>query len=191
MRQLFEKREADVSVLFADITGYTSSPPSRELHEVNKRWNGISGRSWMEIISVAATSMKRQATGYGIIFRRGSEGHATAAIRAAQAIQRRAREINQNQGSVRAGRDARGRTSIAALATRNRRSGRGSAGHYTASGSTTKRRREAGRAVRGRGCVAIRGTYRTRSRQQTQIETRIWDSAAEERAATQRVYRSI
>lgn len=137
---LLEKREADVSVMFADITGYTKLSAEMELHEVNRLVERYFGAFLDEIIQCGGEVNETAGDGLMVIFQDADPGrHAAAAIRAAQAIQRRAREINEElKGTsepvvmhvgVNSGIASVGATKIEGLA--------GVRWTYTASGSTT------------------------------------------------------
>ena len=137
---LLEKREADVSVLFADITGYTRLSAQMELHQVNQLVERYFGAFLDEIIRCGGDVNETVGDGLMVIFRDADPSrHARAAITAALAIQRRTREINaelQGQSEpivmhlgVNSGIASVGATKIEGAA--------GSRWTYTASGSTT------------------------------------------------------
>jgi class 3 adenylate cyclase len=137
---LLEKREADVSVLFADITGYTKLSAEMELHEVNKLVERYFGAFLDEIIKCGGDVNETVGDGLMVIFQDADPGrHAVAAMRAALAIQRRTREINEElkgisepvvmHVGVNSGIASVGATKIEGLA--------GVRWTYTASGSTT------------------------------------------------------
>lgn len=137
---LLGKREADVSVLFADITGYTRLSSTMELHEVNTLVERYFGAFLDEIIRCGGDVNETVGDGLMVIFQNpDSRRHAAAAIQAALAIQRRTREINDElAGSsepiemhvgVNSGVASVGATKIEGLA--------GVRWTYTASGSTT------------------------------------------------------
>ena len=137
---LLEKREADVSVLFADITGYTRLSSTMELHEVNTLVERYFGAFLDEIIRCGGDVNETVGDGLMVIFQhRDSRRHAAAAIQAALAIQRRTNEINNDLAGrsepiemhvgVNSGIASVGATKIEGLA--------GVRWTYTASGSTT------------------------------------------------------
>jgi class 3 adenylate cyclase len=137
---LLEKREADVSVLFADITGYTRLSSTMELHEVNTLVERYFGAFLDEIIRCGGDVNETVGDGLMVIFQhRDPRRHAAAAIQAALAIQRRTREINDELAGrsepiemhvgVNSGVASVGATKIEGLA--------GVRWTYTASGSTT------------------------------------------------------
>ncbi len=137
---LLEKREADVSVLFADITGYTRLSADMELHEVNKLVERYFGAFLDEIIRCGGDVNETVGDGLMVIFQDpDARRHAASAIQAALAIQRRTLEINDELAGhsepivmhvgVNSGVASVGATKIEGLA--------GARWTYTASGSTT------------------------------------------------------
>jgi class 3 adenylate cyclase len=91
----FEKREADVSVVFADITGYTRLSAQMELEQVNQLVERYFGGFLDEIVKHGGDVNETAGDGLMVIFRDADPArHARAAVRAALGIQRRAREIN-------------------------------------------------------------------------------------------------
>jgi class 3 adenylate cyclase len=86
------KREADVSVLFADLTGYTrlsARLPQETLDALVERYFGA---FLDEIVKHGGDVNETAGDGLMVIFYEGE--HARAALDAAQAIHRRARELN-------------------------------------------------------------------------------------------------
>jgi class 3 adenylate cyclase len=137
---LLEKRETDVSVLFADITGYTKISSELPLHEVNKLVERYFGAFLDEIVQCGGEVNETAGDGLMVIFQDPDpRANATAAIRAALAIQRRTREINDELAGVsqpivmhvgvNSGIASVGATKIEGAA--------GARWTYTASGSTT------------------------------------------------------
>jgi class 3 adenylate cyclase len=137
---LLEKRETDVSVLFADITGYTRLSSTLELDEVNKLVERYFGAFLDEIIQCGGDVNETVGDGLMVIFQHQEpRRHAAAAVQAALAIQRRTREINDELASrfepiemhvgVNSGVASVGATKIEGAA--------GARWTYTASGSTT------------------------------------------------------
>ncbi len=137
---LLEKRKADVSVLFADITGYTRLSANMELHEVNKLVERYFGAFLDEIIRCGGDVNETVGDGLMVIFQDPDpRRHAAAAVQAALSIQRRTREINEElvehsepiemHVGVNSGIASVGATKIEGLA--------GTRWTYTASGSTT------------------------------------------------------
>jgi class 3 adenylate cyclase len=137
---LLEKREADVSVVFADITGYTRLSAEMDSEAVNKLVERYFSAFLDEIIRCGGDVNETVGDGLMVIFQDPQpEKHATAAVRAALAIQRRAHVLNEElRGSsepivmhvgVNSGIASVGATKIEGLA--------GTRWTYTASGSTT------------------------------------------------------
>jgi len=136
----FEKREADVSVAFADITGYTRLSAQMELDQVNRLVERYFGAFLDEIVQYGGDVNETVGDGLMVIFRDPDpERHARAAVLAALGIQRRTAEINaQLQGQfepiamhvgVNSGNASVGATKIEGAA--------GTRWTYTASGPTT------------------------------------------------------
>lgn len=90
-----DKREADVSVVFADITGYTRLSAQMDLDRVNQLVEVYFGAFLDEILKLGGDVNETAGDGLMVIFRDPEpRRHATAAVLAALAIQRRTREIN-------------------------------------------------------------------------------------------------
>ncbi|PYT06033.1 MAG: hypothetical protein DMF49_12405 [Acidobacteria bacterium] len=90
-----DKREADVSVVFADITGYTRLSAQMELDQVNRLVERYFGAFLDEIVKCGGDVNETAGDGLMVIFRDpDSSRHARAAVLAALGIQRRTREIN-------------------------------------------------------------------------------------------------
>jgi class 3 adenylate cyclase len=89
---LFDKRELDVSVLFADITGYTRLSAEMELERVNELVERYFGAFLDEIMKYGGDVNETAGDGLMVIFK-GAD-HARAAALTALAILRRTREIN-------------------------------------------------------------------------------------------------
>lgn len=86
------KRETDVTVLFADITGYTrlsSRLPQETLDALVERYFGV---FLDEIVKHGGDVNETAGDGLMVIFHEGD--HARSALDAARAIHRRARELN-------------------------------------------------------------------------------------------------
>ena len=137
---LLEKREADVSVLFADITGYTRLSAEMELHEVNRLVERYFGAFLDEIILCGGEVNETVGDGLMVIFQNPDpRRHAAAAIRPRWPSSGGAREINDElkghsepivmHVGVNSGIASVGATKIEGLA--------GARWTYTASGSTT------------------------------------------------------
>jgi class 3 adenylate cyclase len=93
---LLDKHEEDVSVLFADITGYTSLSSRLPLDEVNALVERYFGAFLDEIVECGGDVNETSGDGLMVIFRNPDPGeHASAAVAAALGIQRRTREINE------------------------------------------------------------------------------------------------
>jgi class 3 adenylate cyclase len=92
---LLDKREADVSVLFTDITGYTRLSAQMDLDRVNQLVEVYFGAFLDEILKLGGDVNETAGDGLMVIFRDADpRRHATAAVLAALAIQRKTREIN-------------------------------------------------------------------------------------------------
>jgi len=91
----FEKREVDVSVVFADITGYTRLSSQMELEQVNRLVERYFGAFLDEIVKHGGDVNETVGDGLMVIFRAPEpHRHARAAVLAALGIQRRTAEIN-------------------------------------------------------------------------------------------------
>jgi class 3 adenylate cyclase len=135
-----DKRQADVSVLFADITGYTRLSARMELDEVNRLVERYFGAFLDEIMRNGGDVNETAGDGLMVIFQDPDpHRHAQAAVLTAQGIQRRAVEINTERDDafdpitmhvgVNSGIASVGATKIEGLA--------GTRWTYTASGPTT------------------------------------------------------
>src|SRR5437667_378730 len=89
---LLDKRELDVSVLFADITGYTRLSAEMELERVNELVERYFGAFLDEIMKNGGDVNETAGDGLMVIFK-GTD-HAHAAALTALAILRRTQEIN-------------------------------------------------------------------------------------------------
>jgi class 3 adenylate cyclase len=91
----FEKRQADVSVVFADMTGYTHLSAQLELDQLNRLVEKYFGAFLDEVLQHGGDVNETAGDGLMVIFRDpDTHRHAREAVRAALGIQRRAREIN-------------------------------------------------------------------------------------------------
>jgi class 3 adenylate cyclase len=91
-----EKREADVSVLFADITEYSTLSAQLDLDRVNQLVEVYFGAFLDEIVKYGGDVNETVGDGLMVIFRDPDPArHAQAAVLAALAIQRRTQEINE------------------------------------------------------------------------------------------------
>lgn len=95
-----DKREADLSVVFADITGYTRLSAQMELDQVNRLVERYFGAFLDEIVKYGGDVNETVGDGLMVIFRDPDpQRHARAAVLAALGIQRRTAQINtQLQG---------------------------------------------------------------------------------------------
>jgi class 3 adenylate cyclase len=92
---LFDKRELDVSVLFADISSYTRVSAELPLERVNRLVERYFGAFLDEILKRGGDVNETAGDGLMVIFRkRNPRRHARAAVLAALGIQRRTQEIN-------------------------------------------------------------------------------------------------
>jgi len=92
---LLDKREADLSVLFADITGYTRLSAQMEMERVNQLVEVYFGAFLDEILKHGGDVNETAGDGIMVIFRDPDpRRHATSAVLAALGIQHRARETN-------------------------------------------------------------------------------------------------
>ncbi len=91
----FDKRDADVSVLFADITGYTRLSAAMDLDRVNQLVELYFGAFLDEIVAYGGDVNETAGDGLMVIFRDPNpRQHAVAAVLAGLAIQRKTCEIN-------------------------------------------------------------------------------------------------
>jgi class 3 adenylate cyclase len=92
---VLDKHHADVSVLFADITGYTRLSAQLELDRVNQLVEVYFGAFLDEIVKHGGDVNETAGDGLMVIFHDGDpRTHALAAVRAGLAIQQRTAEIN-------------------------------------------------------------------------------------------------
>jgi class 3 adenylate cyclase len=136
----FDKHEANLSVLFADISGYTRISAQLEFSEVNRLVEGYFSAFLDEILAQGGDVNETAGDGLMVIFQHEDpQRHARAAVLAALGIQRRAQEMNvQLHGQyepvgirvgVNSGLASVGVTKIEGVA--------GTRWTYTASGTTT------------------------------------------------------
>jgi len=91
----FEKRELDVSVLFADISSYTRLSAELRLDTLNELVERYFSAFLDEIVQRGGDVNETAGDGIMVIFRKRDPcRHARAAVKAALGIQRRTREIN-------------------------------------------------------------------------------------------------
>lgn len=92
---LLEKREADVTVLFVDIAGYTRLSERFDLARVNELVERYFGAFLDEILRHGGDVNETAGDGLMVIFRgEDPRAHARAAVLAAQGVLRRAHAIN-------------------------------------------------------------------------------------------------
>jgi len=158
---LLDKREADVSVLFADITDYTLLSAQMELDQVNRIMERYFGAFLDEILKHGGDVNETSGDGFMVIFQDPDpHRHARAAVLAAHGIQQRTREINaQLQAKlgpimmhigVNSGIASVGATKIEGVA--------GTCWTYTASGSTTNVAARLSALVQGEGVILSQET---------------------------------
>ncbi len=161
---LLDKHEADVSVLFADITDYTLLSAQMDLEQVNQIVERYFGAFLDEILKQGGDVNETAGDGLMVIFQNSDpRRHASAAVLAALGIQRRTREINgELQGQlppiamhvgVNSGIASVGATKIEGMA--------GTRWTYTASGPTTNVAARLSALVQGEGVILSQET-RTR-----------------------------
>jgi class 3 adenylate cyclase len=92
---VLDKREADVSVLFADISGYTQLSAKMELERLNQLVELYFGAFLDEILGLGGDVNETAGDGLMVIFQDPEpRKHAAAALQAGLAILRRTRETN-------------------------------------------------------------------------------------------------
>jgi len=92
---VLERREADVSVLFADISGYTHLTAKMEIERLNQLVELYFGAFLDEILRLGGDVNETAGDGLMVIFQDPDpRKHASAAIQAGLAILRRTRETN-------------------------------------------------------------------------------------------------
>ena len=137
---VLEKRETDVSVLFADITGYTQLSARMDLDRLNQLVELYFGAFLDEILQLGGDVNETAGDGLMVVFQDpDAHKHAMAAVKAGLAILRRTRETNATlEGyfepvtmhiGINSGIAAVGATKIEGAA--------GTRWTYTASGTTT------------------------------------------------------
>jgi class 3 adenylate cyclase len=136
---LFEKREKDLTVMFADMTGYTRLSAQLPHDQVNTIVERYFGAFLEEILAQGGDVNETAGDGLMVLFQdEDRERHARAAARAAVAIQRRTREINvERSGEVPIGVHIGINSGIAAVGATKIQAGGGDRWTYTASGPTT------------------------------------------------------
>jgi class 3 adenylate cyclase len=161
---VFDKRELDVSVVFADMTGYTRLSAEMDLDQLNRLVERYFGAFLDEIMKHGGDVNETAGDGLMVIFKAGDpQEHARAAVRAALGIQRRTIEINAAMSDrlepimmkvgVNSGVASVGATKIEGAA--------GTRWTYTASGPTTNIAARLAAVAQG-GIVVISEETRTR-----------------------------
>src|SRR5437867_2239666 len=137
---LFDKHQSDVSVLFADISGYTRLSATMDQERVNQLVEVYFGAFLDEILQLGGDVNETAGDGLMVIFRDPDpRQHATAAALAALAIQRRTQETNATlEGyfdpiTMHVGVNS----GIASVGATKIEGGGGTRWTYTASGTTT------------------------------------------------------
>ncbi len=134
-----EKRERDLTVMFADMTGYTRLSSQLPLDEVNAIVERYFGAFLVEILNQGGDVNETAGDGLMVLFRSDDPGeHARAAVRAALGIQRITRAINaEREGQIPIGLHIGINSGIASVGATKIQAGDGSRWTYTASGPTT------------------------------------------------------
>lgn len=92
---VFDKRELDVSVVFADMTGYTRLSAEMDFDQLNRLVERYFGAFLDEIMKHGGDVNETAGDGLMVIFKAADpRDHARAAVRAALGIQQRTVEIN-------------------------------------------------------------------------------------------------
>jgi class 3 adenylate cyclase len=136
---LFEKRERDLTVMFADMTGYTRLSAQLPLDQANAVVERYFGAFLDEILRHGGDVNETAGDGLMVLFQHEDpEAHARAAVRAALGIQRITREINAaRSGEIQIGMHIGINSGIASVGATKIQGGAGLRWTYTASGPTT------------------------------------------------------
>ena len=136
---VFEKRERDLSVMFADMTGYTRLSAQLPHDQVNAIVERYFGAFLDEILRDGGDVNETAGDGLMVLFQdEAPERHAQAAVRAALGIQRATRMINaERAGELPIGVHIGINSGIAAVGATKIQGGAGMRWTYTASGPTT------------------------------------------------------
>lgn len=136
---LLDKREVDVSVLFADMTGYTLLSSQLPLGEVNAIVERYFGAFLDEILKRGGDVNETAGDGLMVLFRDEDPiRHARAAAEASLGIQRRTREINaEREGTTPIRMHVGVSSGIASVGATKIEGSGGTRWTYTASGPTT------------------------------------------------------
>jgi len=141
--EAFDKREADLTVMFADMTGYTRLSALLPMDEVNEIIERYFGAFLEEIHGHGGDVNETAGDGLMVLFQdEDPEQHARSAVRAALAIQRLTHEINaerraKNPECLEVGMHIGLNSGIASVGATKIQGGGGSRWTYTASGPTT------------------------------------------------------
>ncbi|MBW2391386.1 MAG: GAF domain-containing protein, partial [Deltaproteobacteria bacterium] len=140
---LFEKRETDLTVMFADMTGYTRMSSHLPMDEVNTIIESYFGAFLDEILRAGGDVNETAGDGLMVLFQNEDrDRHARAAVTAAVGIQRITREINAerlaaNPRAEQVEMHIGVNTGIASVGATKISGGAGIRWTYTASGTTT------------------------------------------------------
>ncbi len=140
---LFEKRERDLSVMFADMTGYTRLSAELPMEQVNALIERYFGAFLAEIMRHGGDVNETAGDGLMVLFQDDDrEQHARAAVRAAVGIQRLTREINaermaENPNAPVVGMHIGVNSGVASVGVTKIQGGGGARWTYTASGPIT------------------------------------------------------
>jgi class 3 adenylate cyclase len=136
---LFDKRERDLSVVFADMTGYTRMSAQLPLDEVNAIVERYFGAFLDVILAHGGDVNETAGDGLMVLFMDDDPAvHARAAVSAALDIQRVTREINgRRTGELPIGMHVGVNSGIASVGATKIEGGAGMRWTYTASGPTT------------------------------------------------------
>jgi class 3 adenylate cyclase len=136
---IFEKREKDLTVMFADMTGYTRLSSQLPLDQVNAIVERYFGAFLDEILRQGGDVNETAGDGLMVLFQdEDPERHARAAVRAALGIQAITRVINaERTGEIPIGVHIGINSGIASVGATKIQGGGGHRWTYTASGPTT------------------------------------------------------
>jgi len=136
---LFEKRDRDLTVMFADMTGYTRLSSRLPIQEVNHIVERYFGAFLDEILRRGGDVNETAGDGLMVLFQEGeAHEHARAAVSAAVAIQRIARSINaERAGQIPIGMHIGVNSGTASVGATKIQGGAGMRWTYTASGPIT------------------------------------------------------
>jgi class 3 adenylate cyclase len=137
--ELFEKRDRDLSVMFADMTGYTRLSSRLPIAEVNDIIERYFGAFLDEIIKHGGDVNETAGDGLMVLFQNDDpKQHAESAVKAALGIQRITREINaERQDSEPIGMHIGINSGTASVGATKIQGGAGMRWTYTASGPIT------------------------------------------------------